>query len=115
MDISVDRPNIQSVLCLISLLLKRHKDILDMAQTLILSEMEFVAMTSSIYNILTAFETRFNNLLECWRQQRLDTHLQLSSFAGGMYERWYKELYGDVSSLSRFFILFDKVYSYPGL
>jgi hypothetical protein len=87
----------QSVLCLIRLLLQRHKDILEIAQTLVLSEMEFVAMTSSLDNLLEAFETRFNNLWECWRQQRLDTRLQLSSFAGGLYEHWYNELYGEVS------------------
>jgi hypothetical protein len=90
----------KSIMCLISLLLKRHKDILELAQTLVLSEMEFVAMTCSVYNLLTAFETRFHNLMECWRQQRLDTQLQLSSFAGGMFERWYEELYGDVSTCS---------------
>jgi hypothetical protein len=53
-------------------------------------------MFSSLGNIIEAFENRFNTLLECWRQQRLDTKLQLSCFAAGMFEKWYEEYYDPV-------------------
>jgi hypothetical protein len=63
----------QSVLPLLYLVLRRHKKIIDFASSLVLEEMEFDAMVECIENISDTFETRFRNLLESWRQQRLDT------------------------------------------
>jgi hypothetical protein len=63
----------QSVLPLLFLVLRRHKKIIDIASTLVLEEMEFDSMVECIKNISEVFETRFRNLLESWRQQRLDT------------------------------------------
>jgi hypothetical protein len=61
------------VLPLLFLVLRRHKKIIDIASTLVLEEMEFDSMVECIKNISEVFETRFRNLLESWRQQRLDT------------------------------------------
>ncbi|KAJ7086700.1 hypothetical protein C8R44DRAFT_893496 [Mycena epipterygia] len=93
-----------SVLCLLYLVLRRHKKIIDFASTLVLEEMEFETMVESIENISEAFETRFHNLLESWRQLRLDTKLQACStlivigcFAGGIFEAWHEEFYDNQS------------------
>ncbi|KAK7061560.1 hypothetical protein R3P38DRAFT_3383739 [Favolaschia claudopus] len=64
-----------SLLPLLFLVLRRHKKIIDIGSTLVLEEMEFDAMVNCIENITEAFETRCRNLLESWRQQRLDTRL----------------------------------------
>ncbi|KAJ7499104.1 hypothetical protein FB451DRAFT_1428120 [Mycena latifolia] len=56
-----------SVLCLLYLVLRRHKKILDFASSLVLEEMEFESMVECIENIAEAFETRFRNLLESWQ------------------------------------------------
>ncbi|KAF7355150.1 hypothetical protein MSAN_01430700 [Mycena sanguinolenta] len=65
-----------SVLPLLFLVLQRHKKIIDLASKLLLQEIEFDAMIECIQNISDVFETRFRNLLESWRQQRLDTKYQ---------------------------------------
>jgi hypothetical protein len=86
---------------LLYLLLQRHKKIVELAQTTVLSEQEFEVMFASVNNIAEAFRHRFNTLLECWRQQRIDTKLQLSCFAGGMFENWHEEFYDPVCLVSR--------------
>ncbi|KAJ7283805.1 hypothetical protein C8J57DRAFT_1293627 [Mycena rebaudengoi] len=78
------------VLCLLYLVLRRHKKILDFAQKLVLEEYEFDAMVETIDNIVEAFQTRFHNLLECWRQQRLDTK-HIACFSGGIFESWHED------------------------
>jgi len=82
-----------AVLPLLFLLLKRHRKIIDIASTLVLEEMEFDTMVDCIDNISEAFETRFRNLLESWRQQRLDTKLQIGCFSGGIFESWHEEFH----------------------
>ncbi|KAJ7742406.1 hypothetical protein DFH07DRAFT_964455 [Mycena maculata] len=58
------------------LVLRRHKKIIDFDSHLVLEELEFETMVECVENVAGAFETRFRNLLESWRQQRLDTKLQ---------------------------------------
>lgn len=60
----------QSVLCLMHLLLRHYKQIAQVAQTKVLDPQEFQAMSQSSFNLTEAFERRFNNLKESWRQQR---------------------------------------------
>ncbi|KAJ6599257.1 hypothetical protein DFH09DRAFT_1303774 [Mycena vulgaris] len=100
-----------SVFCLLYLVLRRHKKILDFASSLVLEEMEFDSMVECIENIAEAFETRFRNLLESWRQQRLDTKydfcsikvdpgktdISIGCFSGGIFEAWHEEFYDNQS------------------
>ncbi|KIM78706.1 hypothetical protein PILCRDRAFT_10927 [Piloderma croceum F 1598] len=82
-----------SFLCLTYLLLSRHKKILDLAQTYVLSDEEFWVMSESIESLQDAFDKRYRELMECWRQQRLDINVQLESFAAGMFEDWHNKYY----------------------
>lgn len=81
----------QHILDLMYLLLRRYRRIYKLAQTVVISEQEFIAMDTTLTAIVDAFDTRFNNLLECWRQQRLDTALQCRYYAGGICEDWWKK------------------------
>lgn len=83
----------RSVLCLMHLLLRHYKQIAQVAQTKVLDPQEFQAMSQSSFNLTEAFERRFNNLKESWRQQRLDTKLQVTYSAGGLFNFWYLEFY----------------------
>ncbi|KAJ8078578.1 hypothetical protein PM082_012861 [Marasmius tenuissimus] len=76
-------------LCLLSVLLMHHKQVLKVAESAMLSEQEFVNMVGTVRNATTAFESRLNLLLECWRQQRMEARLQLQSFASGLFEDWW--------------------------
>ncbi|KAK1233000.1 hypothetical protein PQX77_003914 [Marasmius sp. AFHP31] len=76
-------------LCLLSVLLMHHKQVLKVAENAMLSEQEFVNMVGTVKNATTAFESRLYLLLECWRQQRMEARLQLQSFASGLFEDWW--------------------------
>jgi hypothetical protein len=82
-------------MCLVYLLLLRHKKILDLAQTYVLTEEEFWTMGQSLYSLRSAFDKRYRDLMEGWRQQRLNIDIQLQSFAAGMFEGWHVEYYED--------------------
>ncbi|KAJ7117414.1 hypothetical protein C8R43DRAFT_107941 [Mycena crocata] len=86
-----------SVLCLLYLVLRRHKKILDFASSLVLEEMEFETLVECIENISSAFETRFRNLMESWRQQRIDTKCVIGCFHGGLYQAFHEEYYDNQS------------------
>jgi|SRR5882762_6060650 hypothetical protein len=86
---------IKSFVCLAYLLLLRHKQILDLAQTYVLSDEEFWTMGESLWQLQNAFDKRYRDLMEGWRQQRLNVTMQLQSFAAGMFEDWHKEYYDD--------------------
>jgi hypothetical protein len=68
-------------------MLRRHEQIFELAQTHVLAEQEFSDMVTTLEAIALAFRIRFLNLMECWRQQRLDSELQMACFAGGMYSK----------------------------
>jgi hypothetical protein len=76
---------------LIYLILTRHKDILTLAQQLVLADEEFSALSLTLESIQQAFSIRLTNLSEYWRQQRLNTELQVKCFAGGIFEDWWKK------------------------
>ena len=77
------------------LLLLRHKKILDLAQKYVLSDEEFWTMGQSVFSLQGAFDKRYRDLMEGWRQQRLNIDVQLQSFAAGMFEAWHVEYYED--------------------
>ena len=58
-----------------------------------LSDKEFWIMGQSIFSLTGAFDKRYRNLMEGWRQQRLNIERQLESFAAGMFESWHDEYY----------------------
>jgi hypothetical protein len=67
---------------------------MDLSQKYVLDEEEFWTMGESVFNLQDAFDKRYRDLMEGWRQQRLDLKLQLESFAAGMFESWHEEYYG---------------------
>lgn len=87
---------LQSLLCLFALLLQRHKSIVELAHTYVLSDQEFVTMSNTMDAVLSVFQSRLHVLLECWRQQRLDIKLQLESFADGLFQDYWTNFYEDV-------------------
>ncbi|KAF7980229.1 hypothetical protein HWV62_39349 [Athelia sp. TMB] len=76
--------------CRSSQLELRHKKIIDLSKKLVLSEEEFDAMDSTLWSINEAFDKRYRDLVEGWRQQRVDVDLQVQSFAAGLYEDWHQ-------------------------
>ncbi|KAJ7921163.1 hypothetical protein B0H13DRAFT_160794 [Mycena leptocephala] len=78
------------ILCFLELILDRHRQIIDAANTLVLSEREFETMTFSLRNLVAAFSTRYHTLTESWKQQRLDTGFLVQCFAGGIFNDWHE-------------------------
>ncbi|KAL0563359.1 hypothetical protein V5O48_018709, partial [Marasmius crinis-equi] len=76
-------------LCMLSVILMHHKQVIKLGERAMLSEQEFTTMIHTITNATSAFESRLNLLLECWRQQRMEARLQLQSFASGLFEDWW--------------------------
>jgi hypothetical protein len=52
-------------------------------------------MGQSIFSVQGAFDKRYRDLMEGWRQQRLNIDVQLQSFAAGMFEGWHIHKYED--------------------
>ncbi|KAF9264863.1 hypothetical protein L218DRAFT_943538 [Marasmius fiardii PR-910] len=82
-------------LCTLSVILMHHRQVIRLAEGVMISEQEFTTMVTTITNATTAFESRLNVLLECWRQQRIQARLQLQSFASGLFEDWWVVYYED--------------------
>ncbi|KAJ7131925.1 hypothetical protein C8R46DRAFT_1140713, partial [Mycena filopes] len=82
------------ILCFLELILERHRQVIDAANTLVLGEREFDTMTFSLQNLVAAFGTRYHTLSESWKQQRLDTAGLMRYFAGGIFHEW-NEIFQD--------------------
>ncbi|KAJ7596210.1 hypothetical protein C8J56DRAFT_396992 [Mycena floridula] len=80
------------VLCLLYLLLERHRKIIELAEKHVLLDREFETMIASVHNVAFTFGMRYHNLTEGWRQQRLDTLLQVQCFSGGIFESWHQHV-----------------------
>ncbi|KAJ7036710.1 hypothetical protein C8F04DRAFT_1094154 [Mycena alexandri] len=78
------------ILCFLELILERHRQVIDAANTLVLGEREFDTMTFSLQNLVAAFGTRYHTLTENWKQQRLDTGFLMQWFAGGIFNEWHE-------------------------
>ncbi|KAJ7083438.1 hypothetical protein C8R44DRAFT_822442 [Mycena epipterygia] len=78
------------ILCFLELILDRHRQIIEAANTLVLGEGEFETMTFSLQNLVAAFGTRYHTLTESWKQQRLDTGFLVQCFAGGIFHDWHE-------------------------
>ena len=79
-------------MCLIYLLLHRHVKIVKLAKEQTVAVAEFVDMRNTWEALFDAFENRMHNLLEVWRQQRLDINIQTQTFCRGLFEDWYKKV-----------------------
>ncbi|KAJ6492147.1 hypothetical protein C8R45DRAFT_192072 [Mycena sanguinolenta] len=79
-----------SILCFLELILERHLQIIDAANTLVLAERELETMTFSLKNLVAAFGTRYNTVTQSWKQQRLDTEFLVQCFAGGIFNDWHE-------------------------
>ncbi|KAJ7098953.1 hypothetical protein C8R44DRAFT_356116 [Mycena epipterygia] len=78
------------ILCFLELILERHCQIMEAANTLVLGEREFQAMTLSLKNLVLAVSTRYHTLTQSWKQQRLDTGFLVQCFAGGIFNDWHE-------------------------
>lgn len=85
------------MLCFLELILERHCQIMEAANTLVLGEREFAAMARSLKNLVAAFSTRYRTLTQSWKQQRLDTGFLVQCFAGGIFNDWH-DVFQDVST-----------------
>ncbi|KAJ7051475.1 hypothetical protein C8F01DRAFT_1262807 [Mycena amicta] len=82
------------ILCVLELILDRHLQILETANSLVINQQEFETMTTSLKNLVTAFGMRYRTLTESWKQQRLDTDFLVESFASGIFNDWH-EVFAD--------------------
>ncbi|KAJ6628140.1 hypothetical protein B0H10DRAFT_1991603 [Mycena sp. CBHHK59/15] len=89
------------VLCLLQLILERHQRIMEVANTLVLSEREFQSMSMSLRNLVVAFKCRYHTLTESWKQQRLDTNFLVQCFSGGIFNEWHEVLQDHPSGLDK--------------
>ncbi|TFL01161.1 hypothetical protein BDV98DRAFT_593564 [Pterulicium gracile] len=51
-------------------------------------------ISQTIANVILDFHDRMKSLLRGWKSQRLDTEIQIVSFAGGLLEGWYRNVEG---------------------
>ncbi|PSS38103.1 hypothetical protein PHLCEN_2v83 [Hermanssonia centrifuga] len=80
----------QSLMCLIYLLLHHHLKIVRLARNQRVSVAEFEDMRETWEYLFEAFDKRLDNLLEVWRQQRLDISNQVDCYAGGLFKDWHE-------------------------
>ncbi|KAJ7851251.1 hypothetical protein B0H14DRAFT_2762006 [Mycena olivaceomarginata] len=78
------------ILCFLELILERHRQILDAANTHVLAERELETMTFSLRNLVAAFSTSIQQAHRGWKQQRLDTDFLVQCFAGGIFNDWHE-------------------------
>ncbi|KAK7036219.1 hypothetical protein R3P38DRAFT_2911032 [Favolaschia claudopus] len=78
------------ILCFLELILERHLQVIQAANTYVISDREFDTMTLSLRNLVAAFSSRYQTLAEGWKQQRLDTSFLVQCFAGGMFKDWHE-------------------------
>ncbi|KIP06084.1 hypothetical protein PHLGIDRAFT_471502 [Phlebiopsis gigantea 11061_1 CR5-6] len=79
-----------SILTLAYILLYRHMKIVKLARHKVISPQEFEDMRDTWESIFSAFETRFNVLVEMWRQQGRDLEIQSQCYCAGLFQDWYK-------------------------
>ncbi len=82
----------QSLMCLIYLLLHHHLKIVRLARNQRVSVAEFEDMRETWEYLFEAFDKRLDNLLEVWRQQRLDISNQVDCYAGGLFKDWHERV-----------------------
>ncbi|KAJ7744761.1 hypothetical protein DFH07DRAFT_834265 [Mycena maculata] len=78
------------ILCFLDLILDRHYQIIEAANTLVLGDREFETMIFSLRNLVAAFSARYHSIIASWKQQRLDTGFLVECFAGGLFNDWHE-------------------------
>ena len=84
--------------CLLSHLLRKHYEWIDGPTTRKnkratrgeLVDQEWYDMDASLSTLVYAFHNRMRALVRGWRSQKIDVELQINTFAGGVYEGWYR-------------------------
>jgi hypothetical protein len=84
--------------CLSSHLLRKHYEWIDGPATRKdkhatrreLADQEWYDMDASLTTLVYAFHNRMRALVRGWRSQKIDVGLQIDTFAGGVYEGWYR-------------------------
>ncbi|KAJ7812996.1 hypothetical protein B0H14DRAFT_2855560 [Mycena olivaceomarginata] len=83
----------QDITVLLFLILQKHREIL-VKGTLVDSEAGICAsrvqeMQITVIALIRGFNQRFKALQMSWRAQKLDIPIQVQSYSGGLFSRWY--------------------------
>ncbi|KAJ7091770.1 hypothetical protein C8R44DRAFT_990350 [Mycena epipterygia] len=83
----------QNIMILLYLLLSKHAEIIsagmgDMTGFQFASE--FADMDLALWTLAWEFQRRYTSIERSWRSQRLDIELQVRSYAGGLFNGWFK-------------------------
>lgn len=57
-----------------------------------LTDQEWISMDISLSTLVFAFHYRMKALLRGWRSQKIEIRRQIETFAGGLYEGWYRDV-----------------------
>lgn len=57
-----------------------------------LIDQEWLNMDLSLSTLVFTFHYRMKALLRGWRSQKIEIGLQIETFAGGVYEAWYRDV-----------------------
>jgi hypothetical protein len=80
---------------LLSLILHKHHQIIsngiqNVARQAFASELE--GMETTLWVLVEEFHDRMKSLCRGWRSQKQDEELQISCYAGGLFNGWYEEV-----------------------
>lgn len=75
---------------ILSAVLYRHMQIVQLACERVVSVSEFEDMRKTLEALLDAFDQRLDALIKTWRQQRIDVETQVECFTSGIFEGWYE-------------------------
>ena len=87
--------SVQSIMCLIHVLLERDLKIMTLAKNGNATASKFAEkaeITDSWDYLFEAFHNRLQNLLQVWRQQHLDVNNHLICYSGGIFEKWHEKV-----------------------
>ena len=79
-------------MCLVYLLLHHHLKIVKLATQQTIAVAEFEDLRDTWDYLFDAVDNRVWNLVDVWRQQRLDVKIQVETFARGLFEDWWKRV-----------------------
>ncbi|KAJ7633999.1 hypothetical protein B0H17DRAFT_1217386 [Mycena rosella] len=84
----------QSIMVLLCLILRKHHQTIsdgmqNMTRQVFASEWQ--AMDDTLWVLVEEFHDRLKDLCRSWRSQKQDVELQISCYAGGLFNGWYQE------------------------
>jgi len=66
-----------------------------------LTDQEWLNMDRSLSTLVFTFHYRMKALLRGWRSQKIEINLQIETFAGGVYEGWYRDYIATESKIRK--------------